>query len=168
MQGATSVLVSTPYTSVTSNTATLTVTNPTAHLSNLSVRSTAGSGSQTLIGGFVVVGAGSESVLIRGDGPSLAFFGVTGMLDDPVLTLYNANSVSLASNAGWGGGATLSNAFAEVGAFALPAGSKDAALISTLTPGAYSAVISSSSGDSGVALVEIYDADAVSTAARFT
>lgn len=141
--------------------------SPSAHLINLSVRSTAGSGSQTLIGGFVVGGTGSENVLVRGDGPVLTSFQVSGALKDPVLTLYNSTSTSLASNSAWGGGATLSNAFSQVGAFALPAGSNDTALLSTLSTGAYTAAISSTSGDSGVALVEIYDADTGSPTSRF-
>jgi glycogen operon protein len=148
-------------------TPTPTPAGQTARLINISVRSSAGSGAQTLIGGFVVGGSGTKDVLVRGDGPVLASFGVTGVLTDPVLTLYNSSSVALASNAAWGGGATLSNAFSQVGAFPLPSGSNDAALLSTVSPGAYTGNISSTSGDSGVALVEIYDADAGTPTARF-
>ena len=142
-------------------------TAPTAHLVNLSVRSTAGSGSQTLIGGFVVGGTGTENVLVRGDGPALTAFGVTGVLPDPVLTLFNSASASIAANSGWGGGTTLSNAFAQVGAFSLSPASKDAALLSPLAAGPYTAQISSTSGDSGVVLVEVYDADSGAPTARF-
>lgn len=139
----------------------------TAHLTNLSVRSNAGSGSQTLIGGFVIGGTGNESILLRGDGPALAAFGVTGVLPDPVLTLFNSASVQIATNSGWGGTAALSSAFAQVGAFAFQAGSKDAALLTSLGSGGFTAQISSTSGDSGVVLVEVYDADTGTPTAHF-
>ena len=67
----------------------------------------------------------------------------------------------MASNAGWGSGAStaaqISDASAQVGAFALPSGSKDAALLVTLQPGAYTVEVTSVSGATGVALVEVYD-----------
>jgi hypothetical protein len=140
----------------------------TSYLSNLSVRSNAGSGSQTLIAGFVIGGSGSKAVLLRGDGPSLAQFGVPGVLPDPVLGLFNSSGAEIASNSMWGGSASLSGIFSLVGAFALPAGSKDAALYQPLAVGAYTAQISSTSGDTGVALVEVYDADQGAPTSRFT
>jgi hypothetical protein len=140
---------------------------PTARLVNLSVRSNAGSGSQTLIGGFVIGGSGSKKVLIRGDGPTLSQFGVTGVLADPLLGLFNSSGTEIASNSTWGGTATLTSIFSQVGAFALPAGSSDAALYQTLQAGAFTAQVSSTSGDTGVVLVEIYDADTGTPASRF-
>ena len=139
----------------------------TTRLTNLSVRSSAGTGSQTLIGGFVMGGTGSKKVLIRGDGPALAGFGVAGSLADPVLTLFNSSSAQIAMNAGWGGDADLSSVFAQVGAFALPASSKDDAILTTLAAGAYSAAVTSTSGDSGVVLAEVYDADTGTPSSRF-
>ncbi len=138
----------------------------TAQLANLSVRSTAGTGSQTLIGGFVIQGSGTKSVLVRGDGPALASFNVSGVLPDPVLTLFDSTATQLAANAGWGGSAALSSAFSQVGAFSLNASSKDAALLSSLGSGPYTAQISSTSGDSGVVLIEVYDEDAGAPASR--
>ncbi len=140
---------------------------PTARLINLSVRSTAGTGSQTLIGGFVIGGTGSKSVLARGDGPALSGFGVSGVLPDPALTLFKSGSTSIASNSGWGGTSNLSSIFSQVGAFALSPSSKDAALLQTLNAGAYTANITSTSGDSGVVLVEVYDADSGTPSSRF-
>ena len=64
----------------------------TARLVNLSVRANAGSGSQTLIGGFAISGAGQKNVLIRGDGPSLAAFAVSGYLPDPELLLFGSGN----------------------------------------------------------------------------
>ncbi len=92
----------------------------TARLVNLSVRANAGSGSETLIGGFAISGSGQKSVLIRGDGPSLSAFGVSGFLPDPELLLFeNFNPTPIASNSGWGGSSLLSSTFTQVGAFAI-------------------------------------------------
>jgi hypothetical protein len=145
----------------------------TARLTNLSVRSTAGSGAETLIAGFDISGSGSKSVLLRGDGPVLSQFSVSGVLPDPVLTLFSGATppVQLDTNAGWGTSATSAstfmNVFGQVGAFNLPTGSKDAAILTTLAAGPYTANISSTTGDSGVVLVEVYDADTGTPPTRF-
>ncbi|MBL9199071.1 MAG: hypothetical protein JNL39_01140, partial [Opitutaceae bacterium] len=127
--------------SVTSNGAVLLVAAPNpGRLINLSVRTGAGSGAETLIAGFVVGGTGSKQVLVRAIGPTLGVFGVTGALADPRLGLFSG-STETATNSGWGGTTALTNAFAGVGAFALGATSRDAALLSTLAAGAYSAQV---------------------------
>jgi uncharacterized repeat protein (TIGR03803 family) len=140
--------------------------NP-GRLINLSVRTTAGTGAEALIAGFVVGAAGAKQVLVRGIGPALAGFGVTGALNEPRLALFDAMSTQLALNVGWGGGATLANAFTQVGAFPLNAASRDAALFSPLAAGAYSAQVTPAGGGPGVALIEAYDADAAGSATRF-
>jgi hypothetical protein len=76
-----------------------------------------------------------------------------------VLSLYGSNSSLIATNSAWGGGPVLAAAFSATGAFALPAASKDDALLETLSTGTYTCVATSTAGDSGVALVELYDAD---------
>ncbi|MBI5767105.1 MAG: immunoglobulin domain-containing protein [Verrucomicrobia bacterium] len=152
----------------TSNAATLTVTTvPTtaSRLINASVRCSAGSGDQTLIVGFILRGTGARQLLLRGIGPTLADFGVTGALADPRLRLFNADGAVVTENDDWGGLLSLSTAFAQAGAFALPAASKDAALLIPLAPGNYTAHVTSV-GASGVALVEAYDADAGPATAR--
>ena len=141
----------------------------TSYLTNLSVRSNAGSGSQTLIAGFVVAGTGSEAVLLRGDGPTLSDFGVDGALSDPVLKLFNSSGTEIDSNSKWDGSALLDLIFSEVGAFALPSGSNDAALYESALPvGSYTAEVVSAGGSQGTALLEVYDADLVEQSARFT
>jgi endoglucanase len=125
------------------------------HLINLSGRG-AVDASSNLIAGFVVGGTGSLNVLVRAVGPTLTNYNVTGALSDPKITVYNASGVALASNDDWGGTAALSSAFTQVGAFNLPADSKDAAILVTLTPGPYTAVVTGVNGATGVALVEIY------------
>jgi uncharacterized repeat protein (TIGR03803 family) len=163
-----SVVVGNGTDNVTSDGAVLLVATPIpGRLINLSVRTSAGTGAQTLIAGFVVGGTGSKQVLVRAIGPTLGIFGLTGVLADPQLGLFNSASAQIASNTGWGGTAALTNAFISVGAFPLAATTRDSALLSPLPAGGYSAQVVSASGATGVALVEAYDADAAASASRF-
>ncbi|MBI5381868.1 MAG: alginate lyase family protein [Opitutae bacterium] len=133
----------------------------TSRLINFSIRSTAGTGAQTLIVGFVAKGSG-KNVLVRGIGPTLTGFGVSGALVDPQLGLYTSASALLRTNDNWGaaGNATQVAAIADrLGAFALATDSRDAALLQTLDDGAFTAQISGSDAATGIALAEIYDAD---------
>jgi hypothetical protein len=125
------------------------------HLVNIAGRG-AVDASSNLIAGFVVNGTGSMNVLVRAVGPTLTDYGVTGVLSNPNVTIYNSSGVSLASNDDWGGSTALSSTFTQVGAFNLPASSQDAAILLTLTPGPYTAVVSGINGATGVALVEVY------------
>ncbi|HZZ58406.1 MAG TPA: immunoglobulin domain-containing protein [Opitutaceae bacterium] len=135
------------------------VVNPVAVPVNFSVMAAAGGGGDALTVGFIVDGSGAERTLLRTIGPTLAEFGVAHPLPDPVLSLYGSNSSLIATNSAWGGGPVLAAAFSATGAFALPAASKDDALLETLSTGTYTCVATSTAGDSGVALVELYDAD---------
>ena len=127
-------------------------------LGNVSTRGIV-NGTQTLIGGFVVEGTFARMVLIRADGPVLSAFGVSSPLPDPVLTVYDSSQNEVATNTGWttnANPASISAAATAVGAFALPNPSKDAAVLLTLQPGAYTVVITSAGGNSGTALFEAY------------
>lgn len=126
-------------------------------LLNLSCRAQLG-GSNILIAGFVVSGAGSKSVLLRAVGPGLEQFGVAGAMATPELQLYAGSGSLITQNTGWGGGASLSSVFAQVGAFALQAGSADAAAVVSLVPGPYTIQVFDHSGNGGVVLAEVYDA----------
>jgi hypothetical protein len=98
-------------------------------------------------------------VLVRGIGPALADFGVAGAMAEPVLRLYSAGGEAVFENRGWSLAnptGELSTAFAAAGAFALPPGSRDAALLVTLAPGAYTALLTDQAGRPGVGLVEVY------------
>jgi hypothetical protein len=132
-----------------------------ARLVNLSVRSNAGPGGQTLTVGFTVGGqavSGTLPVLVRGIGPGLQPFGVSETLANPLLTLFQ-NSTALASNDRWSeNAAAVSAAEAATGAFQLDPASADAALTLDVSAGAYSAQISGENGASGAALAEVYDA----------
>jgi hypothetical protein len=138
-------------------------------LMNISTRSLVGTGSGVEIAGFVVTGTQPKTVLIRANGPTLASFGLTGVLADPSLTLEDASHSVIAQNAGWCTAPNVSDiqgATSLAGAFAWPIGSKDSALLVTLQPGAYTALIGGASGDTGVALAEVYDCDAPAASGR--
>jgi len=129
-------------------------------LSNLSARNYAGSGSDALIVGFTVEGEGTKRLLIRGIGPGLAQFGVTGTIADPKIEIHtsvnNVDSV-LASNDSWQDDSKTTAAFSQTGAFGLPDKSKDAAMVVELPAGSYTAVVSGVNGSTGTALVEVYE-----------
>jgi uncharacterized protein (DUF1800 family) len=126
-------------------------------LGNLSTRAQVGTGANIMITGFVVQEGAPKQILIRAVGARLgqAPFNVTGVLADPQLQLFNANGVLVLANDNWATAdlATMNS----VGAFALASGSRDAALVATLSPGAYTAQVSGVNNTSGVAILEIYD-----------
>jgi cytochrome c peroxidase len=131
-------------------------------LINISARARVATGENIAIAGFVIGGVEAKPVLIRAVGPTLATFGVTGALAAPRLDVLRGN-ILVATNSGV---ARASNATAiaaaarQAGAFALGTSGADAAIVTTLHPGAYTAQVSSATGVAGVALVEIYDLSA--------
>jgi sugar lactone lactonase YvrE len=131
--------------------------DPPARLFNVSARALSGTGSAVLTAGFVIGGSGNETLLIRGIGPGLTQFGVGGVLASPQVTLFDSTGKSISTNSGWGGGSALTAAFSKVGAFALPAGSADSALLVTLPSGQYTVQVSGANNSSGIALVEVYE-----------
>ena len=134
--------------------------NPNAdyqRLVNISSRGRVTPDDGVLIGGFVVTGNSPKTLLIRGIGPALSAFGIAGALADPALTIYQ-DSKAIATNEGWANNAAITTAAIQTGAFILASGSKDAAVLITLNPGAYTAQIKSAkNASSGVALIEIYE-----------
>ncbi|HTZ21940.1 MAG TPA: glycoside hydrolase family 30 beta sandwich domain-containing protein [Opitutaceae bacterium] len=126
-----------------------------ARLTALSARATAGTGDQTLIGGFIIGGSGTERVIIRGLGPALAS-SVSGFLSDPRIDLYSGSTV-IQSNDNWVDTPDMRANFASVGLAPLTTGSRDAAMVAQLPPGAYTVQLSGVNGTTGVALIEIYE-----------
>lgn len=143
---------------------------PANRIINLSARAYVRTGANLLIGGFVIGGTTPLTVVIRGDGPALTAFGLSGLLPSPTLTLSDSNG-TIASNTGWGNAPTLGSAAggsivvqpltkelsAKVQAFALPQDSSDSGMVVTLPPGAYTAGVSGAAGATGVALVEVFE-----------
>lgn len=125
----------------------------TPRLINVSVLKNIGTG---VTAGFVIGGSSARTVLVRAIGPTLTGFGVAGALADPQFALFSG-STQLGANDNWGGTAALTAAFDSVGAFQLPLTSRDAALLATLQPGAYTVQVSGVGGTTGVALVEVYE-----------
>jgi hypothetical protein len=123
-------------------------------LINVSARNRVGTGDNILIAGFNIAGAGAKQLLVRAVGPKLAAFGVSGVLADPKLEVYSG-SVLLGANDTWS--AALVPTFDAVGAFQLDAGSRDAALLTSLAPGSYTVQVSGADGGTGEALIEIYE-----------
>ncbi len=138
-----------------------TVADTRGRLINLSVRTFAGADANTLIVGFFVAGSGGRSLLVRGVGPALANFGVTGALSDPRIAAYSGSTV-IESNNDWGvapNATAISATAPAVGAFALPSGSRDAAMLRDFRAGfSYTVQVAGGVGETGVALMEIYDA----------
>ncbi len=148
-------------------------------LVNVSSRGTAGQGGDAFIGGFVISGDATKTLLVRGVGPSLEKFGVAGVLADPNVRVYDASGRLIAKNDDWtptlaisnnptatevaalalagANAGTLSSLASRVGAFALDLQSKDAALAITLPSGAYTVQVASGAGSFGTAMVEIYE-----------
>jgi hypothetical protein len=154
--------------STTSAGAALTVStaSSTARLINISTRAVVGTGANILIPGFVISGSGSETLLIRADGPALTGFGVAGALAQPVLAVFDSNGNTLASNTGWetsSNPAQLASVAAQVGAFAFTSGSADSAVLVTLPAGAYTVHVSGVNSGTGVALAEVYEVASTGT-----
>lgn len=129
-----------------------------ARLVNVSARNHVGTGEEILIAGFICSGEGSMRVLVRAVGPTLggAPFGVPGVLQDPVLELYDSAGVKIAENDNYD--AVTAVVFPSVGAFALAPGARDAALLATVSGGrSYTAQVKGVNGGTGIALVEIYE-----------
>ncbi|RKX36122.1 MAG: hypothetical protein DRP71_01220 [Verrucomicrobia bacterium] len=128
-------------------------------LVNLSARSQVGTGADKLIPGFVIAGDVAKTLLIRAVGPTLSGFGVGGVLENPVMRLFSSSG-ELASNDDWGAGSrtdAIAVVAGTVGAFPIDSSSRDAALLITLNPGAYTVQVSGVDNTTGVCLVEVYE-----------
>ncbi len=128
-------------------------------IANISTRGEVGTGDNVMVGGFIVSEDEPTKVLIRAIGPSLADAGVTGALQNPTLELHSANGDLIASNDDW-----RTTQKADILATTIPpTDDRESAIVATLPPAAYTAVVRGKNNTSGVALVEIYNLD--STAA---
>ena len=157
------------FTQVTSLITTAVVTSAETNLANISTRGVVGTGSNVLIAGLVISGNTPKNMLLRAAGPALGAFGVTGTLTDPTLTLFNAQNQPVAQNDNWenaGNSAAIAATATRLGAFSFQLGSRDAAVLTSLPAGSYTAIISGVGNTTGIALVEAYDADLDPATAR--
>lgn len=135
-------------------------------LVNLSARASVGTGANVVIPGITVRGTKPKTLLIRAAGPALAAFGVGGTLANPSLGVFDSRGDRVLANDNWSDVPNLRDlraATAAQGAFALPEGGRDAAMLVTLPPGGYTVQVAGAgtgAAAQGVAIVEVYEADA--------
>jgi len=119
---------------------------------NISTRGLVQTGDNVLIGGFILGGSNTQHLAIRAIGPSLASAGITNPLLDPLLELHDQNGALVEMNDNW------KTNQAEVEATGLaPSDDRESVIVTTLSPGNYTAVVRGATGLTGVALVEAYD-----------
>lgn len=126
---------------------------PPAKMVNISTRVFVDIGERVSIAGFIVSGNVSKKILVRGIGPSLAASGVPNSLADPALTLFDESGSALIINENW-----QDSQAAEIMATGIPPQNDlESAIVATLAPGRYTAVLTGANGTAGNGLVEIYD-----------
>jgi hypothetical protein len=131
-------------------------------LGNISTRAFVQTGDDVVIGGFMVQGAQTKSVIIRAIGPELTQYGVPNALANPTLELHNGTGALIASNNDWAttiiGGIITANQVHDIQASGyVPADGRESAIIADLPPGNYTAIVRGVNSTTGVALVEVYD-----------
>jgi arylsulfate sulfotransferase len=121
---------------------------------NLSTRGLVSGGDNVLIGGFIVTGTDPKSLVLRAMGPSLSGYGVSNVLTDPVLSVYNSSATLIATNDNWQ--SDVNHSIVESNGLA-PANLLESAIAPTLNPGAYTVVVTGRGPTPGIGLVELYD-----------
>jgi Copper binding proteins, plastocyanin/azurin family len=134
----------------------------TSILGNISTRSFVQTVDNVMIGGFIVQGTQPKTVIIRAIGPELIPFGVPNVLADPTLDLHNGAGTMIASNNNWqttiiGGIITADQVSAIQNSGHAPTDPSESAIIATLPPGNYTAIVRGMNNSTGNALVEVYD-----------
>lgn len=124
-----------------------------SNLGNTSTRGSVGTGDNVLISGFIIGDVDSATVVVRALGPSLATYGVSGVLTDPTLTIYDSRGVVIASNDNWQDNVNWTG-IQKNGLS--PQDQRESALVLHLPPGSYTAIVRGANGSTGNALVEVY------------
>jgi Matrixin/Putative Ig domain len=124
-------------------------------IANISTRGNVGIGDNVMIGGFVIGGSRRTRVMVRALGPTLTDFELSGVLADPTLELHDRNGVLISQNDNWK--STQQLAIQNSGY--APANDAEAAIVATLQPGNYTAIVRGANNSTGVALVEVYNLD---------
>ena len=121
---------------------------------NVSTRGLVGTGDNVLIGGFIITGADPKTVVLRALGPSLIGFGLSGVLADPVLSVFNSSGTLVATNDNW---QSDPNHFVVESNGLAPSNLLESAAALSLVPGAYTVIVSGKDPTPGIGLVELYD-----------
>src|SRR5262249_50888199 len=138
-----------------------------SQLLNISSRADVLTGGKVAIAGFIVTGTAPKQVIIRGMGPSLTAAGVSGVLADPTLQLFHGGTV-IATNDNWKTKSNGTSQQAQVQATGLaPKNDLESAIVTTLNPGSYTAILSGKNSTTGIGLIEVYDL-APAVAAKLT
>jgi hypothetical protein len=137
-------------------------TGTTSILGNISTRDFVQTGNDVMIGGFIIEGSGTKRVIVRAIGPELIPFGIPNALADPTLELHDGTRALIASNNNWqttiiGGIITSDQVGAIQNSGHAPTQPSESAIIATLPPGNYTAIVRGVNNTVGVALVEVYD-----------
>ena len=142
--------------------------NSPSILANTSTRSFVQTADNVMIGGFIVAGTEPKKVIVRAIGPELTRYGVPNALADPTLELHDGGGALIASNDNWqhtivGGIITAGQVVEIQNSGHAPEGASESAIIATLPPGDYTAIVRGKNNTTGVALVEVYDLDSRSS-----
>ncbi|HZE57678.1 MAG TPA: PKD domain-containing protein [Chthoniobacterales bacterium] len=123
-----------------------------AKLANISTRGLVQTAEKVLIGGLIIGGPDSAKIIARALGPSLTQAGLTGVLTDPTLELRDNNGALVRSNDDWRSDQQL-----QIEATGIPpTNNLEAAIVATLAPGNYTAIVAGKNGGTGIGLVEFY------------
>jgi hypothetical protein len=155
---ATATPTATPTATATATataTPTATSTPSPAQALNISTRLNVGTGNNLMIGGFIINGSGPKAIVLRGMGPSLAGAGISNFLADPVLELRGSDGVLIRKNDNW---KDDQRSLIE-GTIFQPTNDNESVIFETLSPGAYTALLTGKNQTTGVGLVEVYDND---------
>ncbi len=122
---------------------------------NISTRGQVGLDDNAMIGGFILGGSAPTRVLVRGIGPSLASAGVSGVLSDPVVELHDSTGALISRNDNWRDDQEQQIIDTTIP----PPDDRESAIVETLPPGAYTAIVRGVNNATGVALIEVYALD---------
>jgi hypothetical protein len=130
-------------------------------LANISTRGFVQTGANVMIGGLIVQGSDPARVIVRAIGPSLTQFGLSGVLADPTLELHDGSGALIATNDNWQttqiGGIITADQVSDIQNSGLaPSQAAESAIIATLQPGGYTAIVRGKNNTTGIGLVEVY------------
>jgi sugar lactone lactonase YvrE len=136
---------------------TIRVGGSVSQLANISTRARVETDQNVMIGGFIISGQAAKTVLLRAIGPALGQAGLTDVLADPVLELHGADGAVITSDDNWQDDPAQKALIMATGL--APSNSLESAIVATLAPSNYTAIVTGKNGGTGIGLVEVYDLD---------